>query len=115
MEKAGVSDLTLTIDCLNDSTSSTIAQTVQAQLSQINISLEVQPRDSSSFWTLGMESEGDRWKDVQLFVMSFTGLPDPSEYVTWFTQAQIGVWNWQRSTCSPARLTSSQFALAWRF
>ncbi|WP_432284914.1 hypothetical protein SLT36_25825 [Aminobacter sp. BA135] len=28
--------------------------------------------------------------------MSFTGLPDPSEYVTWFTQAQVGVWNWQR-------------------
>ncbi|RUW84813.1 MAG: peptide ABC transporter substrate-binding protein [Mesorhizobium sp.] len=96
MQKAGVTDLTLSIDCLNDTTSSTIAQTIQAQLSQIGISLEVQPLDSSSFWTLGMESEGDHWKDVQLFVMSFTGLPDPSEYVTWFTQAQVGVWNWQR-------------------
>ncbi|TIN74618.1 ABC transporter substrate-binding protein [Mesorhizobium sp.] len=96
LEKAGVKDLTLTIDCLNDSTSSTIAQTAQAQLSQIGISLEIKSQDTGSFWTLGMESEGDRWKDVQLFVMNFTGLPDPSEYVTWFTQAQVGVWNWQR-------------------
>ncbi|WP_432284913.1 ABC transporter substrate-binding protein [Aminobacter sp. BA135] len=54
MEKAGVTDLTLSIDCLNDSTSSTIAQTVQAQLSQIGISLEVQPeipvRSGRSEW-----------------------------------------------------------------
>ncbi|MER8550340.1 ABC transporter substrate-binding protein [Mesorhizobium sp. M1169] len=94
--KAGVSDLTLSIDCTNESVNSAIAQMVQAQLSQIGISVEVNSRDSSTFWTLGMESEGERWKDLQLIVNGFIGLPDPHYNVTWFVQDQVGVWNWER-------------------
>ncbi|MER9370655.1 ABC transporter substrate-binding protein [Mesorhizobium sp. M0518] len=94
--KAGVSDLNLTIDCANDSVNSSIAQMVQAQLSQIGISVEVNVRDNSTFWTLGMESEGERWKDLQLFITGFYGLPDPHFNVTWFVQDQVGLWNWQR-------------------
>ncbi|MER9604342.1 ABC transporter substrate-binding protein [Mesorhizobium sp. M0243] len=96
LEKAGVSDLNLTIDCLNESTYSTIAQTVQAQLSQIGITAEVNVQDSGSYWALGMESEGDRWKELQLTVMYFSNLPDPHYATTWFVQDQVGVWNWQR-------------------
>ncbi|MER8760559.1 ABC transporter substrate-binding protein [Mesorhizobium sp. M0976] len=96
LEKAGVTDLALTIDCRNESGHSTIAQTVQAQLSQIGISVEVNVRDTSTFWTLGMQSEGDRWNDLQLIVNSFIGLPDPHYEVSWFTQDQVGVWNWER-------------------
>ncbi|TGP84455.1 ABC transporter substrate-binding protein, partial [Mesorhizobium sp. M8A.F.Ca.ET.218.01.1.1] len=77
LETAGVSDLNLTIDCLNESLFLTIAQTVQAQLSQIGITVEINAQDAGSFWTLGMESEGDRWKDMQLTVMWFSNLPDP--------------------------------------
>ncbi|MER9076732.1 ABC transporter substrate-binding protein [Mesorhizobium sp. M0904] len=96
LEKAGVSDLTLTIDCLNDTAYSTIAQTVQAQLSQIGIRLEVNVQDSGSFWTLGIESEGDRWKELQLTVMYFNSLPDPHYSTSWFVQDQVGIWNWER-------------------
>ncbi|SJM32657.1 ABC transporter substrate-binding protein [Mesorhizobium delmotii] len=97
LEKAGVADLALTIDCLNDSTSSTIAQTVQAQLSQIGISLEINSQDSGSFWTLGSESEGgERWKDLQLILTPVTWLPDPYYAAAVFVQAQVGVWNWER-------------------
>ncbi|RWM48387.1 MAG: peptide ABC transporter substrate-binding protein [Mesorhizobium sp.] len=96
LEKAGVSDLTLTIDCLNDSTSSTIAQTVQAQLSQIGITVEVNVQDPGSFWTLGMESEGDRWKEMQLSVMAYVGMPDAYYNTNTWVQAQVGVWNWER-------------------
>ncbi|MER9949492.1 ABC transporter substrate-binding protein [Mesorhizobium sp. M0047] len=96
LEKAGVSDLTLTIDCLNESQSSTIAQTVQAQLSQIGITVEIKVQDSGSFWTLGMESAGDRWKEMQLSVKYHSNLPDP-QYTAWsFRQEQVGVWNWER-------------------
>ncbi|MER8407724.1 ABC transporter substrate-binding protein [Mesorhizobium sp. M1307] len=94
--KAGVSDLNLTIDCLNDSTNSTIAGMVQAQLAQIGITVEVNTQDSGSFWSLGMESEGERWKDIQLFLMKFDGFPDPSPAVGYFVSGQVGVWNWQR-------------------
>ncbi|MCV3211517.1 ABC transporter substrate-binding protein [Mesorhizobium sp. YC-39] len=96
LEKAGVSDLKLTIDCLNDSTSTTIAQVIQAQLSQIGIAVEVNAQNSGSFWTLGMESEGDRWKDLQLILNGYSGLPDPQYETAWFTTAQVGVWNWER-------------------
>ncbi|MER8747469.1 ABC transporter substrate-binding protein [Mesorhizobium sp. M1004] len=96
LQKAGVSNLTLSIDCESNSLNSTIAQMVQAQLSQVGISVEVNARDSGTFWSLGMESEGDRWKDLQLFIMTFSGLPDPYDYVTWFVRDQVGVWNWQR-------------------
>ncbi|MER9776565.1 ABC transporter substrate-binding protein [Mesorhizobium sp. M0220] len=97
LAKAGVTELALTIDCMNNSTYSAIAQTVQAQLSQIGISLQINSQDSGSFWTLGLESEGDRWKDLQLMLMHFASLPDPFWGMSWFTQAQIGISsNWER-------------------
>ncbi|MER9793635.1 ABC transporter substrate-binding protein [Mesorhizobium sp. M0213] len=96
LEKSGVSDLTLTITCRNETTSTTIAQTVQAQLSQIGITLEVNVLDSGSFGTIGMESEGDRWKDLELIANSYASLPDPYYATTYFVQDQVGVWNWER-------------------
>ncbi|MER9820281.1 ABC transporter substrate-binding protein [Mesorhizobium sp. M0129] len=96
LAKAGVNNLTLTIDCTSDSLNSTIAQVVQAQLSQVGISVEVNVRDNSTFWTLGMESEGERWKDLQLIVNGFIGLPDPNYNTNPFLQNQVGIWNWER-------------------
>ncbi|MER9402273.1 ABC transporter substrate-binding protein [Mesorhizobium sp. M0615] len=96
LEKAGVSDLTLTIDCLNDSTHSTIAQTVQAQLSEVGIRVDVNMQDSGSFYTIGMESEGQRWKDIQLIVNDIMSLPDPHYALQWFTSEYVGIWNWER-------------------
>lgn len=96
LEKAGVKDLTLTMSCDNGSTATTVAQTVQAQLAQIGISLEVAVQDTSSFWTLGMESEGERWKDLQLYFTYFNSLPDPHYATVYFISEQVGVWNWQR-------------------
>ncbi|MER8511135.1 ABC transporter substrate-binding protein [Mesorhizobium sp. M0894] len=96
LEKAGVSDLTLTIDCVNSSIYMAIAQTVQAQLSQIGIKVEINAQESGSFWTTGMESEGERWKSLQLIVNDFSSLPDPYYATAWFVKAQVGVWNWER-------------------
>ncbi|RWQ87252.1 MAG: peptide ABC transporter substrate-binding protein [Mesorhizobium sp.] len=96
LEKAGGGDLNLTLDCLNSNPDTTIAQTIQAQLAQIGITLEVNVQDSGSFWTIGMESEGQRWKDMQLIINSFSSQPDPLYYTAWFTKEQVGVWNWER-------------------
>src|SRR5699024_3203274 len=96
LQKAGVSNLKLTIDCLNQSTFTTVAQVVQAQLAQIGIQLQVNVQDPGSFWTIGMESEGSRWKKMQLIVQRFSMVPDPYYATTFFTCDQVGVWNWER-------------------
>lgn len=96
LRAAGVDNLSLTIDALNQSTFSTIAEMVQAQLAQIGIDLQVNVQDSGSFWTIGMEAEGDRWRDMQLIVQRFSMVPDPYYATTFFTCEQVGVWNWER-------------------
>jgi len=97
LEKAGgPPKTTLTIDTLNASKWTAIAQVIQAQLKQIGINVQVNVQDSGAFWTLGMESKGDRWKKVQLIVNRFSMLPDPYYATEWFTSAQVGVWNWER-------------------
>ncbi|ESY10640.1 MULTISPECIES: ABC transporter substrate-binding protein [unclassified Mesorhizobium] len=93
LETAGVSDLTLIVDCPSGSEYSTVAQVVQAQLSQIGITVEVRLNES---WTIGMESEGERWKDLQLIVNAYSSVPDPYYATTYFVQEQVGVWNWER-------------------
>ncbi|MCF6101845.1 MULTISPECIES: ABC transporter substrate-binding protein [Mesorhizobium] len=94
LEKAGVSDLTLTISV--ESADAALAQAVQAQLSQIGIALTVDVQESGSFWTLGMESEGERWKELQLFFTYFNSVPDPHYATVYFVSDQVGIWNWQR-------------------
>jgi peptide/nickel transport system substrate-binding protein len=96
LAEAGAEGLSLTIDALNQSTFSTIATMVQAQLAQIGIDLQVNVQDPGSFWTIGMEAEGDRWKDMQLIVQRFSMVPDPYYATTFFTCEQVGVWNWER-------------------
>ncbi|QFT79962.1 putative D,D-dipeptide-binding periplasmic protein DdpA precursor [Roseovarius sp. THAF27] len=86
----------LTIDALNATVWKTIAEVVQAQLAQIGIQTQINVQDSGSFWTLGMESEGERWKDMQLVLNRFSMLPDPYYATSWFVTDQVGIWNWER-------------------
>ncbi len=96
LEKAGAQGIELTMDTLNASKWKTIAEIVQAQLAQIGINLQINVQDSGSFWTLGMESEGERWKNLQLIVNRFSMVPDPYYATQWFTCGQVGIWNWER-------------------
>lgn len=86
----------LTIDALNATEWTTMAQIIQAQLAQVGIPTQINVQDSGSFWTLGMESEGDRWKNMQLVLNRFSMLPDPYYATSWFISDQVGVWNWER-------------------
>lgn len=96
LEQAGVSDLTLTIDVGLETENLTIGQIVQASLAEVGINVVINQRDSATFWTLGDESTGDQWKDVQLILNRFSMDPDPSYATEWFTCEQVGVWNWER-------------------
>jgi peptide/nickel transport system substrate-binding protein len=96
LEEAGAQDLALTLDILNKTERSSAAQVIQANLGELGIAVEIRPHDSGTFWTLGDESAGDAWQDIQLVISRFSMQPDPSFATAWFTPAQIGVWNWER-------------------
>lgn len=96
LKKAGAEGITLNVDCLNESKFKTMAEMMQAQLGQIGINLEISVQDPGSFWTIGMESEGERWKKMQLIIQRFSMVPDPYYATTFFTCEQVGNWNWER-------------------
>ncbi len=96
LEEAGVSGLSLTLDTLNDTQRTTLAQVIQASLAEVGIEVVINPLDSGVFNTLGDQSAGDKWKDIQLILNRFSMSPDPSFATEWFTPEQVGVWNWER-------------------
>ena len=52
--------------------------------------------DAGPFWNLGLETEGDDWKDLELWLMSYLDSPDPSQMTQWYVSEQVGIWNWER-------------------
>ena len=97
LAEAGVKlPLRLRLDVNSDSLEVTAVQVMQWSLRKVGIEVEIHPQDSSTFLTIGREDMGDQWRDVQLFMQSFTGLADPYYSLTWFTSAQLGIWNWER-------------------
>jgi peptide/nickel transport system substrate-binding protein len=96
LEEAGASGLALTLDILNKTERTAAAQVIQANLAEVGIEVTIQTHDSGTFWTLGDESAGDAWKNLQLHIQRFSMQPDPSFATAWFTPEQIGVWNWER-------------------
>ncbi len=86
----------LTLDILNKSTYSTIAQVIQATLAPAGIRVQININDSGAFWVLGNEKDSDRWKSLQLILNRYSSVPDPSYYMRWHISSQVGVWNWER-------------------
>ena len=85
-----------TLVSLNNTSVVDACQVVQAQLAEVGIEVEVQPTDSGTYWSLGIESEGDSWKDIQMVYQEWTSAPDPRRATQWFVCNQVGEWNWQR-------------------
>lgn len=96
LDESGETDVSLAIDVLNKSANVTAAQVIQATLAQIGITLEVRLHEGATFWTLGDENSGERWKDVELILNRYSMTPDPYYATAWFTTEQVGVWNWER-------------------
>lgn len=74
------------------------AQIIQANLAAVGITVEIIPVNSGPFWEMGVESKGDTWKDLELWLMRFGTTPDPWEASQWFVSDQVGIWNWERWT-----------------
>lgn len=90
------SGLDLSLDILNKSTFVTAAQIMQATMATVGIRLKINLHESGSFWALGSESSGDRWKGVELVMNRYSMTPDPYYASQWFVEDQVGIWNWER-------------------
>jgi peptide/nickel transport system substrate-binding protein len=97
LAEAGYSKgLTLTLDVLNKAVNNTAAQVIQANLAQIGVKVQINQHESGAFWTLGSEKDGDRWKNIELILIRYSGAPDPIWATQWFVTEQKGIWNWER-------------------
>ncbi len=94
LAEAGVSDLSLKLVALTDSTTQAIAQIIQANLGEAGITVEIQPTEEAAYWALGDKTQGDAYKTLELVLMNFAGGIDPTENLVWFRPEQIGVYNW---------------------
>lgn len=95
LEEAGATNLSVTLDILNQSERLTAAQVIQANLADVGVTCEIKQNDSGTFWTLGSK-DGDYFMQLQLILGRYSMQPDPSWATVWFTPEQIGVWNWER-------------------
>ena len=97
LRDAGVKlPLKLKLSVAADALEMTAAQVVQWSLGKIGIEVELDPQDNATLITMGHESAGDRWKEIELHLQSFYMLGDPYYATEWFVGEQVGVWNWER-------------------
>lgn len=96
LAEADATGLRLTLSVQQTAEDLATAQIVQALLADIGVDVQIDQYETGSFWSLGVEADGDQWQDLQLFLFTFTMQPDPSWATIWFTSEQVGVWNWQR-------------------
>ena len=96
LEEAGVTGLELELRTLNTQDRLLTAQIIQANLQAAGIQTKILPVDSGPFWDMGVESKGETWKELQLWLMRFGSGLDPFEPMQWFVKSQIGIWNWER-------------------
>ena len=94
--EAGAEGMSLTLKTMNVADRVAAATIIQANLAEIGLNVEVVPVDPGPFWNLGLESEGDDWKDLELWIMAYLDSPDPSQMTQWYISDQVGVWNWER-------------------
>lgn len=96
LAEAGVSNLALEFRIQNDSLNLTVAQVVQANLAAVGITVTITPMEAGPYWLLGLEAEGDEWRDLQMYMLRFRTTPEPSDITQWFVGSQVGIWNWER-------------------
>jgi peptide/nickel transport system substrate-binding protein len=90
---AGQSSFRTKITILNQPAFQSMALVAQALLREVGIDAQIDAQEGGTFWSAG---EGDKGKDLDMFMMRFNGKLDPNFLMQWFVKEQIGVYNWQR-------------------
>jgi len=88
---AGLDSLDIRLDLQDTTHDRIIAEIVQQNLKDVGINVELNPMDSSTYWTVSFGEESI--KSNELMVSSYTMQPDPAWATMWFTCDQVAVWN----------------------
>ena len=88
---AGLDSLDLRLDLQDTTEERTWAEIIQQNLAEVGINLELNPMDSSTYWTTTFGDQAV--ENNQLMVSSYSMQPDPAWATMWFTCDQVGVWN----------------------
>jgi peptide/nickel transport system substrate-binding protein len=90
---AGLDSLDLRLDLQDTTEERTWAEIIQQNLAEVGINVELNPMDSSTYWTTTFGDQAV--ENNELMVSSYSMQPDPAWATMWFTCDQVGVWNAQ--------------------
>jgi peptide/nickel transport system substrate-binding protein len=88
---AGLESLDLRLDLQDTTEERTWAEIIQQNLAEVGINVELNPMDSSTYWTTTFGDQAV--ENNELMVSSYSMQPDPAWATMWFTCDQVGVWN----------------------
>jgi peptide/nickel transport system substrate-binding protein len=97
MAAAGLETLDLRLDLQDTTEYRTWAEIIQQNLKDVGINLELNPMESSAYWSTSFGE--DAVKNNELLTSNYSMNPDPAWATMWFTCDQVTVWNTQ-SWCS---------------
>jgi peptide/nickel transport system substrate-binding protein len=93
LAKAGIDELDLNLALIDNPLYRSWGEIVQQNLAEIGINVVVEPKDIAEFWSIG---EGDTGKELELYIIGYSSMPDPAWFTMWHTCDQVGIWNWMR-------------------
>jgi len=91
MAAAGLESLDLRLDLQDTAEERIWAEIIQQNLAEVGINIELNPMDSSTYWTTTFGDQA--CENNELMVSSYSMQPDPAWATMWFTCDQVGVWN----------------------
>ena len=89
MAAAGLETLDLRLDLQDTSEYRTWAEIIQQNLKDIGINLELNPMESSAYWSTSFGEEAV--KNNELLTSNYSMQPDPAWATMWFTCDQVTV------------------------
>lgn len=91
MAKAGLETLDLRLDLTDTAEERIWGEIIQQNLAEVGINIELNPMDSSTYWTASFGEQAV--ENNELMVSSYSMQPDPAWATMWFTCDQVTVWN----------------------
>ena len=93
MAAAGLETLDLRLDLQDTTEYRTWGEIIQQNLAEIGINLELNPMESSAYWSTSFGEEAAL--NNELLTSNYSMNPDPAWATMWFTCDQVAVWNTQ--------------------
>lgn len=93
LAEAGHPALKVRLTILNQPVNQTMALVARALLQEIGVTVDLDVQEGATYWDSG---KGDTGKNLDMFIIRFSGKLDPNFLLQWFLSSQIGTWNWQR-------------------